>query len=106
MDAPIQGASFYVERIDLASKLRFEPEMALESPLSGKSPLTHFKTGQGPKHFEDFIVGIRAKDSQFPANLVEFRVQKGHFHFVTQCYIWAFYGCMDVKLAARSKYTP
>ena len=42
-------------------------------------------TGKCPKHFEDFIVRIRDKNSQFPGEFVGISGSKGHFHFVTQC---------------------
>ena len=45
VDAPILCASFYVERIDLASKLRkCKPKWRWNRPFSGKSPLTNFQT--------------------------------------------------------------
>ena len=45
LDTPVQGASFYIEEIDLASKLRlFDQKWQWSRPFSGKSPLSNFQT--------------------------------------------------------------
>ena len=45
LDAAVQGASFYVERIDLATKLReSDQKWQWSRPFSRKSPLTNFQT--------------------------------------------------------------
>ena len=44
------------------------------------------------------VVVFLVKKRQKFAELVEFRVQKGLFLFVTHCYIWAFFGFKFVFL--------
>ena len=45
LDAPVQGASIFVDRIDLASKLRLSDlKWQSNGPIPGQSPLTNFQT--------------------------------------------------------------
>ena len=43
------------------------------------------------KLFRNFGTRKKVDKWHFSANLVEFRSEKGHSQFVTQCYIWAFF---------------
>ena len=63
VDSPIQCASFYVERIGLASKLRkFLPKWRWSWPFSGKSPLTNV---QKLTHQMSLLAGLHTLSNLF-----------------------------------------
>ena len=64
----------------------------LQLQVSSLTGLLHLGdlTGECPKVFEELKSEKGSKSGNFQANLVEFRVEKGSFLFVTHCYIWAF----------------
>ena len=91
VDSPIKCASFYVERIDLASKLRkCKPKWRWSRHFQAKGPLTNFQT---LTHQITLFAGLHTLSNLFitkPKNNLFYRI-KDIFHCISNLTIFCMY---------------